>query len=99
MPAPEPAYATLTVPSAVLGAFSVVAGYPGDANDLASSSLPSSYTVIPTPTVATLTLSQTQVPLQSNVHSHCHRGRGSFCSNGQRGLRERRRDHRKRRAE
>ena len=61
------AYATLTAPSPALGVFSVVASYPGDANDLASTSVTARYTVIPAPTVATLTLAERQVPLQSTV--------------------------------
>ena len=61
------AYATFSVPSSTLGPATVVASYFGDANDQASISASASYTVIATPTVASLSLSANQVPLQSTV--------------------------------
>ncbi len=61
------AYATLTLNAAVLGAVTVTASYSGDNNDLASTSTPASFTIIPTPTTAMLSVSAISVPPQSTV--------------------------------
>ena len=67
---PGQAYATVRAPApATLGTFPVVALYSGDPNDAASdsSATPTAFTILPTPTTATLSLSATQVPPQTPI--------------------------------
>ena len=61
------AYVTISISASLLGDATATASYAGDTNNLASTSLPVTYTVIATPTVATLSLSFTSVPLQTPV--------------------------------